>query len=177
MRSAIFGVVRTGRRKKVVDMPVAGPAGSSITITGWRLDQYDLDIWLEVMHLARDQKPGETVTFTMRGMLKRLHNTVNRGSTDSDWLKQRLDNLAKTTISFEDDRYVGVAGSLVSSFRIDKTTKEAKNAQRSKTVKVPLIMRELLAFRRVRGAFRVLRNCQLCDFPAVTLTERRFVKS
>jgi hypothetical protein len=37
-------------------------------------------------------------------MLKPLHNTVNRGSTDSDWLKQRLDNLAKTTISFEVDR-------------------------------------------------------------------------
>jgi hypothetical protein len=125
IRSAIFGVVQRGRRKRVLDMPVAGPAGSNITITGWRLDQYDLDIWLEVMHLARNAKPGETITFTLRSMLNRLHSTVNRGSTDSEWLKQRLDNLAKTTISFEDDRYVGVAGSLVGSFRIDKTTKEA----------------------------------------------------
>jgi hypothetical protein len=47
IRSAIFGVVRLGRRKRVVDMPVAGPIGSNITITGWRLDQYDLDTWLE----------------------------------------------------------------------------------------------------------------------------------
>jgi hypothetical protein len=46
IRSAIFGVVRTGRRKRVIDLPVAGPAGSSITITELRLDQYDLDIWL-----------------------------------------------------------------------------------------------------------------------------------
>jgi hypothetical protein len=125
IRSAIFGVVQRGRRKRVIDMPVAGPAGSSISITGWRLDQYDLDIWLEVMHLARNTQPGGTVTFTVRSMLQRLHSTVNRGSTDSDWLKQRLHNLAHTTIAFEDDRFVGVAGALVSSFRIDKTTKEA----------------------------------------------------
>jgi hypothetical protein len=72
IRSATFGVVRTGRRQRVVDLPVAGPAGSSISIMGRRLDQYDLDIWLEVMHLARDQK--QTVTFTLRSMLKRLHN-------------------------------------------------------------------------------------------------------
>jgi hypothetical protein len=52
-------------------MPVAGPIGSNITITGWRLDQYDLDIWLEVMHLARNEKPGETVRFTLHSMLKR----------------------------------------------------------------------------------------------------------
>jgi hypothetical protein len=67
--------VRLGRRKRVVDMPVAGPIGSNITITDWRLDQYDLDIWLEVMHLARNEKPGETVRFTLRSMLKRLHRT------------------------------------------------------------------------------------------------------
>jgi hypothetical protein len=125
IRSAIFGVVQRGRRKRVLDMPVAGPTGSNTTITGWRRDQYDLDIWLEVMYVARNAKPGETITFTLRSMLNRLHNTVNRGSTDSEWLKQRLDNLANTTISFEDERYVGVAGSLVGSFRIDETTKEA----------------------------------------------------
>jgi hypothetical protein len=79
IRSAIFGVVQRGRRKRVIDMPVAGPAGSSISITGRRLDQYDLDIWLEVMHLARNTQPGGTVTFTVRSMLQRLHSTVNRG--------------------------------------------------------------------------------------------------
>ena len=125
IRSAIFGVVRTGRRKRVLDLPVAGPAGSNITITGWRLDQYDLDIWLEVMHLARNMKPGETVRFTLRSMLKRLHSTVNTGSADLKWVHARLYNLGETLIKFDDGRYEGVAGALLGSFRIDNETGEA----------------------------------------------------
>jgi len=125
IRSAIFGVVRLGRRKRVVDMPVAGPIGSNITITGWRLDQYDLDIWLEVMHLARNEKPGETVRFTLHSMLKRLHSTVHTGSADLKWIHDRLKNLAETTIAFDDGRFVGVAGALLRSFEIDKVTGEA----------------------------------------------------
>jgi hypothetical protein len=125
IRSAIFGVVQRGRRKRVIDLPVAGPAGSNITITGWRLDQYDLDIWLEVMHLARNAKPGETVTFSLRSMLKRLHSTVNTGSADLKWIHDRLKNLTQTTIAFDDGRYVGVAGALIGSFRIETVTGEA----------------------------------------------------
>jgi hypothetical protein len=126
IRSAIFGVVRTGRRKRVVDLPVAGPAGSSITITGWRLDQYDLDIWLEVMHLARNTKPGETVRFTLHSMLQRLHSTAHSGANDFKWVKQRLYNLSETIIKFDDERYEGTAGTLFGSFQIDKLTGEAE---------------------------------------------------
>jgi hypothetical protein len=126
IRSAIFGVVRTGRRKRVVNLPVAGPAGSSITITGWRLDQYDLDIWLEVMHLARNSKPGDPVRFTLHSMLKRLHRTAHSGANDFKWLKQRLYNLGETSIKFDDGIEEGLAGALISSFRIVKASGEAE---------------------------------------------------
>jgi hypothetical protein len=46
IRSAVFGVVRKGRRRRITKMPVAGPAGYEITLTGWRLDQHDCDVWL-----------------------------------------------------------------------------------------------------------------------------------
>ncbi len=52
VRSSVFGVVRRGKRARVTDMPVAAPQGLEIAITGWRLDQHDLDIWLEIMHAA-----------------------------------------------------------------------------------------------------------------------------
>lgn len=126
IRSAIFGVVQRGRRKRVVDLPVAGPAGSSISITGWRLDQYDLDIWLEVMHLARNTKPGGTVRFTLHSMLQRLHSTAHSGANDFKWIKQRLYNLSETIIKFDDERYEGTAGTLFGSFQIDKLTGEAE---------------------------------------------------
>jgi len=125
IRSAIFGVVRTGRRKLVANLPVAGPAGSSISITGWRLDQYDLDIWLEVMHLARSAKPGETVRFTLHSMLQRLHSTAHSGANDFKWIHRRLQSLTQTTISFDDGRFIGTAGALLSAFQIDTVTGEA----------------------------------------------------
>lgn len=58
VRSSAFGVVKRGKRSRVTDMPVAGPHGSEITITGWRLDQYDFDVWLEIMHAAGGSKLG-----------------------------------------------------------------------------------------------------------------------
>jgi hypothetical protein len=123
VRSAIFGVVRRGRRKRVVKMPVAAPGGWEVTLTGWRLDQYDCDIFLEVMHLARNSEPGGFVRFTVHGMLRRLGRTSD-GQTNYTWLKQRLENLTETTIAFDNGKQFGVMGALISSFRIDRATGE-----------------------------------------------------
>jgi len=46
IRSAVFGVVRKGRRQRITKMPVAGPIRYEISSTGWRLDQHDCDTWL-----------------------------------------------------------------------------------------------------------------------------------
>jgi hypothetical protein len=124
IRSAIFGVVKRGPRKVVANLPVAGPADTSITITGWRLDQYDLDIYLEIMHLARDTTPGTELRFSLHTILKRLHDTRHVGSTDKAWIMQRLKNLAETTISFDEGRRAGTAGALITSFAVDKETGE-----------------------------------------------------
>lgn len=123
IRSGVFGVVRRGRRQRVVKMPVAAPGGWEVTLTGWRLDQYDCDIWLEVMHLARNVVPGDSVRFTLHGMLRKLGRTAE-GKTNYTWLKQRLENLAETTIAFDNGNEFGVMGALISSFRIDRSTGE-----------------------------------------------------
>lgn len=123
IRSAVFGVVRKGRRQRITKMPVAGPSGYEITLTGWRLDQHDCDIWLEVMHLARNSKPGDTVRFTMHSMLRNLGRTAE-GRSNYNWLKQRLEGLTETTIAFDSQHEFGVMGALISSFRIDRSTGE-----------------------------------------------------
>lgn len=124
IRSAIFGVVKRGKRKRVVDMPVAAPEGSTVTITGWRLDQHDLDVWLEVMHLARSQKPGELVRFTLHSMLRRLERSPE-GETNYTRLKRRLKNLSETTIAYDTSDREGVAGALIASFEIERSTGDA----------------------------------------------------
>lgn len=123
VRSAVFGVVRRGRRQWVKDVPIVGPQGWSITLSGWRLDQYDCDIWLEIMHLAGNQAPGESVRFTIHSLLKRLGHDV-LGKRDYAWIIQRLKNLTQTTIAFENEQTIGVMGSLLQAFQIDHQTGE-----------------------------------------------------
>jgi hypothetical protein len=123
IRSSIFGVVRKGRRQRVVKLPIPSPAGYEVTLTGWRLDQHDFDIWLEVMHLARDTKPGDLVRFTWRGLLRSLGRSDN-GSANREWLKNRLEALAETTIGYKGQRSFGVLGSLIAAFHVDEDTGE-----------------------------------------------------
>jgi hypothetical protein len=104
-------------------MPVAGPSGYEVTITGWRLDQYDCDLWLELHHLARASQPGDSVRFTMYSMLRRL-GRAPEGQTNYVWLKQRLEGLAETTIAFDGELAFGVVGTLLGGFEVDRKTGE-----------------------------------------------------
>ena len=123
VRSAIFGVRGRGKRKHVLDMPIAGPDKLDIRITGWTLDQHDCDLWFEVHHLARNGKPGDPVRFTMYSMLRRLgHPKI--GKSDYAWLGLRLKQLSETTISFKSESREGVVGNLLLAFELDHVTGE-----------------------------------------------------
>jgi hypothetical protein len=125
VRSSVFGVVRRGKRVRVTDLPVAAPQGLEITITGWRLDQHDLDIWLEIMHAAGGAKPGEEVRFQLHTLMKRLGHKSRGGKSDYDSIKARLRQLAQTTVSFASGTLEGVAGAFFAGFAIDNATGEA----------------------------------------------------
>ncbi len=121
IRAAVFGV---GRRRRVADLPLAAPGGWSVTMTGWRLDQADCDVWLEVMHLARNSKPGEPIRFSLHSLLRSLGLTGD-GGRDRRWLTTRLKGLYETTLYFESASAITAPGTLIASFDIDKTTGEA----------------------------------------------------
>jgi hypothetical protein len=125
VRSSVFGVVRRGKRVRVTDLPVAAPQGLEIAITGWRLDQHDLDIWLEIMHAAGGAKPGEEVRFQLHTLMKRLGHKSRGGKSDYDSIKARLRQLAQTTVSFASGTLEGVAGAFFAGFAIDNATGEA----------------------------------------------------
>ena len=69
-----------------------------------------------------------TVSYTHLDVYKRqrLHSTAHSGANDFKWLKQRLYNLGETSIKFDDEVEEGLAGSLISSFRIIKASGEAE---------------------------------------------------
>lgn len=55
LRSALFGVVAPGAREYVRKLLLPTPTGTEVRYTGERLDQGDADVWLALVHLARER--------------------------------------------------------------------------------------------------------------------------
>jgi hypothetical protein len=73
LRSSIFGVLARGTKRPQLDKELLASWGeTAIRYTGKRLDQYDEDVWLQTLHLARLQNANdyEGISFTARGFLK-----------------------------------------------------------------------------------------------------------
>jgi TrfA protein len=124
IRSALFGVVKRGRRKMLDKAEIPAPPGWKLYYTGRRLDQIDLDIWLEVMHHARNTTPGEAIRFTLRSILRALGH--HDGASAYEWLKDRLESMTLGGFSYQstDGKKAGATGSLFRDFHIDKATGE-----------------------------------------------------
>ncbi|HEY9758747.1 MAG TPA: plasmid replication initiator TrfA [Oculatellaceae cyanobacterium] len=79
LRSALFGVVRRGRRKSMKREALASWKTVVLEYTGEQLDQYDLNVWMQAIHLARLQSLSDAngVSFTSRGFLKAMKRTYS----------------------------------------------------------------------------------------------------
>jgi len=91
---AIQGKNRGGLLRKVL---IATQDGVTIRYTGWQLDQADLDVWEQVLHLARTQALGTKCYFTAHGFLKALGRQT--GKSGHDWLAEALDRLSATSVT------------------------------------------------------------------------------
>ena len=90
---AIQGKNRGGLLRKVL---IATQDGVTIRYTGWQLDQADLDVWEQVLHLARTQALGTKCYFTAHGFLKALGRQT--GTTAHEWLGEALVRLAGAVV-------------------------------------------------------------------------------
>ena len=72
LRSALFGVIRRGRRRALEGEILNAVDGITLRYTGWRLDQADLDVWEHAVHLARREPLGSTVRFTAHAFLRAI---------------------------------------------------------------------------------------------------------
>jgi hypothetical protein len=124
LRSGIFGVVRRGRRSYVKEMEMPAPEGFRIAYTGERLDQSDLDIWLQLLHMARTKTVGDEIRFPIRWFLKQLQRNV--GKSDYEWLNGRMTGLVASATRIEDKSgRVIITGGLIRAFGYDPETSEA----------------------------------------------------
>ena len=98
LRAALFGAIQgKGRRFLLRKELIATQDGVTIRYTGGQLDQADLDVWEQVLHLARTQALGTKCYFTAHGFLKALGRST--GKHDHAWLEEALDRLSATSVS------------------------------------------------------------------------------
>jgi len=107
LRSAIFGIVKRGRRRYLMREELAKWGTDTIFYTGQRLDQADLDVWLELLHLVRTTPLGQTVTFEKYTFLRQLGRST--GSKDWRWLEDSITRMMANTVEIKTGtkRYLG----------------------------------------------------------------------
>jgi len=102
LRSALFGVIRRGRRALLQRKPIASYEGVTIWQTGPQLDQADLDVWEQCLHIARTSGLGTRIRFSAHGFLKAIGRTT--GGKDVEWLKGALARLASCVVEISDGK-------------------------------------------------------------------------
>jgi len=120
-RSALFNVANLrsgGERHYFTSATIASSKGIILVYTGQELRQDDEDVFLQVLHLAKEQKLGENISFTAHSMLVALGWTINSESYKR--LTICMDRLKATsvrlTVETPGGGSMGFAGSLVGEF-------------------------------------------------------------
>lgn len=92
LRSALFAGVQGNERiaykKRTL---LASVDGIEVRYLGVQLNQSDLDVWMQIVHLSRQQLPGFSVTFSAYGMLTALGR--GNGKSQHEWLKESMARL------------------------------------------------------------------------------------
>ena len=102
LRGALFAAVHKDRQYMRRQELIATQDGVTIRYTGEQLDQADLDVWEQTLHLARTQALGTECHFTAHGFLKSLGRST--GKHNHDWLKASLVRLAGAVVEITSGR-------------------------------------------------------------------------
>lgn len=113
LRSALFGVIQRGRRKFLDRVAIASIDGLTVRHTGPRLDQADLDVWEQCLHLARTSPLGDRIEFTSYSFLKAIGRGT--GKSDREWLKSALTRLQVSAVEIE-ERQRAYSGQLLRDY-------------------------------------------------------------
>ena len=119
LRGALFAAIQGKGRRYLEGELLAAQDGITVRYTGARLDQSDLDVWEQALHLARTQALGTKCYFTAHGFLKALDRRTS--GTDQEWLKSVFRRLTATAVELSDGRRT-YFGSLIKGGARDEDT-------------------------------------------------------
>jgi hypothetical protein len=124
LRSALFGVIKKGRRRAVKGERIASVKGLEIRYTGWKLDQGDFDVLVQSLHLQHhhlERTPDHFIRFQVKSFLRAIGRQP--GKSGREWLKDCFRRLTATAVElhvdvnncFPNEKYT-YAGSLIDEF-------------------------------------------------------------
>ena len=126
LRSALFRVIRRGRREAVKREIIASIAGLHIRYTGWQLDQGDFDVLAQAFHLQSRHRHMEKIFEEyLRIEIKSFLRSIGRqpGKSGREWLKDCFRRLIATAIEMDietchtrTNERLTYAGSLIDEF-------------------------------------------------------------
>jgi len=102
LRGALFAAIHKDRQYMRRQELIATQDGVTIRYSGEQLDQADLDVWEQTLHLARTQALGSECYFTAHGFLKALSRPT--GKKDYEWLQTALERLTGAVVRISDGR-------------------------------------------------------------------------
>ena len=119
LRAALFAAIQGKGRQYILRKElIATQDGVTIRYTGGQLDQADLDVWEQALHLARTPALGTRCRFTEKGFLKALGRQP--GKSGREWLRAALARLTATAVEISDGRRT-YGGNLMNFYRDDAT--------------------------------------------------------
>ncbi len=107
IRSSLFTARIRGEREIFKDAVLFVLGDGEITYRGEELRTYDEDVWLQVMHIARNQQLGNRIEFTPYSMIKELGwaKGKNRPSqAHYERLRECLSRMQATTVTVSSKR-------------------------------------------------------------------------
>ena len=121
LRSALFGVIKPGRRQQLKDQELAAWPGVTIRYTGERLDQADLDVFDEALqhYQYTDYCLGDAVEISSKAFLRSIGR--NTGKKDREWLRSSFLRMVASAVQIKVGE-VEYVGSLIHAFTYNDKT-------------------------------------------------------
>jgi TrfA protein len=120
LRSALFPAIQGKARRFLDNVTIASLNGVEIKFTGKQLNQEDLEVWLQVLNLARNHPLGEICHTTAHGLLKSLDRPT--GNSQHKQLHDSMRRLQAHGLEVKDGRFT-YFGSLIMDGVKDETTR------------------------------------------------------
>jgi hypothetical protein len=102
LRSALFTATKRGKRAYFEGVQIASVDGIKVLFSGPRLDQADLDVWEQCLHIARTATLGARIEFTANGFLKAIGRDT--GKSQHEWLKGAFRRLSTSLVELVDGK-------------------------------------------------------------------------